>query len=236
MRTDGEGVQLEFVGTECLRPGVCAESWGSFRENLVGVDWPRSTLYLNIDCCPARWEPAAPRAEQVRDEAAKVFGRVLSRVCSKPSFPSAVAWGWRQPTGPEFFYLQADWVLTRPVDVRDLLSLLWSTDDGEQYEWSAVNLRAYNDNHHRVCLSPVLIKSSVAATIAEQLDDSAGPEAQMRAPEFREGGRGLGEPYRSYHWPLRQDGIVVKDIGREWLKKRGIEHKGGKAFVTWQGG
>jgi len=217
---------LEFVSTECLRPEICEVSWRSFRSRLKGVDWEGSTLYLNIDPVPQDAKPVA--ADDLLRVARLFFGRVVVNRPAKANFARAVKWGWMQPRGSVFFYLQADWLLKADVD---LLSLLRELKD-----WDAVNLRAYAHNWapKHLCLSPVIIRSEVARRLASAMVDDVGPEAQLRRPSFREGGRSLGVDVRSLHWPREQHRVVLDDIGRAWMKGRGLQKKRGKPFVTWE--
>ena len=89
---------LEFASTECLRPAVCERGWASFHQHLLGVDWSKSTLFLNIDPAPADAAPGT--ADQVIAVARKFFGTVEARIATVPHFTQAVRWAWRQPRGP----------------------------------------------------------------------------------------------------------------------------------------
>jgi hypothetical protein len=222
-------IQMEFVSTECLRPEVCLTSWQSFQHRLKGINWANSTLYLNVDCAPTDLPNRHEIAEEVIDAAGKVFGRVEVRVSEHPNFTRAVKWGWRQPKGPYFFYLQADWLLTCDVDVQVLIDTL------NMGMYKAVNLKAYPGQFtNRLCLSPVLIDSEVAWGLASEMNDDVGPEAQLRASHVCAGGRNLGEGILSAHWPPQRDKIVLKDIGRDWMKSERLAKKDGTPFVTWE--
>jgi hypothetical protein len=213
---------IEFVSTETLRPEVCEVSWRSFRSRLKGVAWERSTLYLNIDPVPE----GAPLALMFDLErvARSVFGTVRVHLADEGNFARAVRWGWSQPAGALFFYLQADWTLDRDVAFADMLAAM----DG----WDALNLRAYpGDRRQRLCLSPVLIRTEVARELASRMTLDVGPEAQLRRPECRPGGRSLGVGVRSRHWP---SDVIVRDIGRPWREEHDIDLKGGTSFTTWE--
>jgi len=218
-------IALEFVGTECLRPEVCERSWESFHSRLKGVDWPETTLFLNIDPVPPNRRAEAGRLIKA---ARRFFGRVEVNQPDQPNFARAVKWGWAQPQRAAFFYLQADWILQIDVDVPSLMPFLEN--------WDAVNLRAYRSDWgpKHLCLSPVLIRTDVARQLAGRLTDEAGPEAQLRAPYVREGGRSLGLDIWSLHWPTDRDRCIIEDIGRPWMTAHGLKKKGGKSFVTWE--
>lgn len=217
-------IQLEFVSTECLRPEICSRAWQSFHKNLTEVDWEHSTLYLHMDKLPK--EAGEKEANQMLTEASKVFGHVLGHVGQEPNFTNAVKWGWNQPLGPVFFYLQADWILLEKVDAEFLLLSLF------QMDLDSLNLRAYKGSYERLCLSPVLIRSHVAKSLVKKMNNETGPEAQLRVPSKRKGGRSLGVDLKSSCWPRGRK--VVKDIGREWARKNNVRKKGGSDFVTWE--
>jgi len=196
---------------------------------LQGVDWRASTLYLNID--PVLEGQDVESAELVRC-ALKVFGNVIVNSPLQPNFARAVKWGWSQPQKPWFFYLQADWELMRDIDIVDIIVLM--------QHWDAVNLRAYaGDRGERLCLSPLFIKTALAKRLASEMIDTAGPEAQLRPPGkgtgFREGGRSLAVGVRSCHWPLgtKDKDVIVRDLGRKWMKENKLCKKGGRSFVQW---
>ncbi len=216
--------QLEFVSTECLRPEVCDKAWQSLKKNLKGVNWDRSTLYLNIDPLPK--DRGREESKQVLRKAFRVFGNVSVRRTEIPNFTRAVKWGWSQVKGHFFFYFQADWILKKEVDIEFvIMSLLNQKLDSFQ-------LRAYKGNYDRLCLSPCLIKTSTAYDLAQQMIETVGPEAQLRSPRKREGGRNLAKDLNCKCWPRNE--AVVEDIGREWAKEHKIQKKNGSRFVVWE--
>jgi len=217
-------VALEFAGTECVRPEIARRSYESFYRNLQGVDWARSTLYLNVDPVPKGTDPGA-----MRQVAEQFFGRVVCRTPPEANFARAVKWTWAATRGDYLFYLQADWLLARPVNVHEMLAIL-----GDPV-WDAVNVRRSSGHQtdHTLCLSPVLLRGTVARSLAIQFNGVDGPEAQLRTPNFRPGGRGLGVGLRSRHWPVGGDDPLV-DIGRPWMEEHGYRKAAGTRFVVWE--
>jgi len=218
------GVALEFAGTECVRPEIARRSYESFQRNLQGVNWRGSTLYLNIDPVPKGTDPGA--MVQVAEQ---FFGRVVHRSPPEANFPRAVKWTWAATKGDYLFYLQADWLLARPVNVHEMLAILADP------AWDAVNVRrsAGHQTDHTLCLSPVLLRAAVARSLAMQFNMADSPEAQLRTPEFRPGGRGLGVGLHSFHWPASGPAPLV-DIGRPWMAEHGYRKAGGTRFVVWE--
>ena len=227
-----EPIALEFAATETYRPEIIRRSLESFRANLGGVDWDRSRCCVNLDPIPRNAVNPA-RLTAIVDAIAGVFPTFsLADVhfARKPNFARAVKWAWTAPTGcfgDRFFYLQMDWILTRRVSIADLVALL-DRDDGR----IAVNLRAHRANmRERLCLSPVLIRRSTARELADAMTDADGPEAQLRPPSFRRGGRSLAVGLQSLHWPADR---VVEDIGRDWMDREGFVKDGGSNFTRWK--
>jgi len=217
-------MQLEFVSTECIRPDVMRESYKSFQDNLIGVDWSESTLYLNIDPIPADRDPRC-----VVDMASNFFGTVIVNESKESNFAKALKWGWSQPNNDYFIYLQADWKLLQQIHLAAMVAIL---DDPI---WDAVNIFRSPLHHEKklLCLSPVLIRTGTARSLVLQFDDTISPEAQLRDPSFRDGGKSLGNDIRSRHWP-NHFGVMLEDIGREWMVKNRHEKINGDEFVTWR--
>jgi len=213
---------MEFTATECIRPEVAEQSWASFAQNLQGIDWDASTLYMNIDPLPTGLNSAC-----MVTAAERFFGTVKCRYAHEPNFAYAFKWAWLQPKDDIFFYLHADWLLRQRVDIADMLALL-----AKDRKLAAVNLRAYANFTRKLCLSPVLIRRDVARGLSKQWNGQHSPEAQLREPSYREGGRCLGMKIKSVHYPKR---VVIVDIGRAWMRQNGFRKAGGTSFVTWQG-
>lgn len=225
-------IPIDVVSTECLRPEICARSWASLQKNLKGVDWANSTLYLNID--PSPWPGHYPEesVQAVEDAAGRFFSQIVVRKPQRPCYPAAVRWGWLVPTRQHFLHWQADWVFLETAHLIEPL-LAWqaaSEDDG--------SVVAFHFRHSmgfkfvdRLCMNP-FIDTMTARWVAKRLDDSAGPEAQLRPPGFRPGGRGLGVGLHALHWP--DDRVVIRDIGREWMRENRLRKAGGSGFVTWE--
>lgn len=213
-------MRLEFSCTACRRPGIARDTFASFAENLRGVDFRASRLYLNIDPVPT----TAAWSEVVR-AAHSVFGDVRSRLPDSPCFPAAVKWCWQQPGGEFFVHLEEDWLLRQPVEIGEMLALL-QADPG----LSVVNLRAYPHNDDRICLAPGLWRTAHAKAIAEKMRTDANPEMQLRRarPNNPHGDLHLG--YRGMQYPAQ---IVLKDIGRAWMATMGLRREKGRSFVKW---
>ncbi len=213
-------VSMDFVCTAMRRPGIVRDAFESFAHNLQGVDLRASRLFINIDPLPA-----VGSADDVRAIAAEFFGEVIANEPAEPCFPAAVKWCWQQPVDEFFFSLEDDWILREPVDVGKMLELL-QTDA----TLSLVNLRAYPHNDDRLCLAPGLWRTAHARAIADRMRTDANPEMQLRRRRDNNPHGGLHEGYRGMQFPAA---VVLKDIGRIWMKVCGMRREGSRNFVRW---
>jgi len=214
-------IPMQFTGTECVRPKLNEASYMSFHENLVGVDWGASTLFLNIDPLPKGADPT-----KVIEVAEKFFGTVKPRITRKPNATAALQWCWLQPTEPYFFHLQADWALRKKFNIRSMIKLL------VKQKLIAVNLRCYSKKKFELCLSPSLVRTREAKRIARALRLDWNAERQLRKRKKNNpNGRDLQGKMRSIHIPPR--GKVIFDIGRAWLNEHNYKRNDGCNFTTW---
>lgn len=217
-------IPFEFTTTGCNRPEVYSRTLISFRDNLTGVDWEKSTMYLNIDSIPkSTGKEHAYRMERV---AGALFKRVHVRYTGMPSFPAAVKWCWTRPANEFFFHLEDDWLLTTKINIEDMLRMLMDNP-----RLSCVNLRAYEGiRDERICLSPCVMRTAHAKVMAERLRDDVNPEQQLRliTPNNPHGGAHHG--FIGARYPEQ---VVLQDIGREWLAKSKFKKEVDVRFTKW---
>lgn len=223
-------MQIDFTTTACIRPAVFYRTLSSFRDNLTGLNLCDCVLYLNVDPLPAGGDPDA-----VVKVATQFFGGVVVRKPTRPNFAAAVRWLWRQPAGRWLFHLEDDWEMLRPVPISELLRIMVLSP-----ELACVSLRAYHwpPDESRICLSPGLFNSHIAAAIAEKLNTVANPEKQLRpvAPDNPHGGAHEfpGGCYKGEQYPID---VAIRDHGREWLAKNGYRKatmQNDQHFIVWE--
>jgi len=217
-------VPMQFTSTECIRPELNFSSYKTFYENLRGVDWGGSKLFINIDQLPKGSDPMS-----IVDVAKRFFGEVKYNISEKPNATAALQWCWLQPTDKYFFHLQADWALREPIDIKHLIKLL--VGDG----LIGVNLRAYSKKKQELCLSPSLVRTSEANRIAKSLRLDWNAERQLRPPKkgiSYLNGRSLQGKMPAVHYPPNRK--VIFDIGRSWLGDHGFARDDGVNFTTWK--
>lgn len=202
------------------RPGIFRDTVESFKANLRGVDFRASTLHLNVDPAPVKGDLGG-----VLSCAEEVFGDVRVNLPGEPCFPAAVKWCWTQATTDRFFHLEDDWVLKQPVEIAKMLAIL----DADP-SLSLVNLRAYKHSDDRLCLAPGLWRTEHALEIAARLRTDANPEMQLRAKHLNNPHGGAHEGFRGLQFP---EAIVLKDIGRAWMRVNGLRRENSRCFTRW---
>ena len=218
-------IQLEFVTTATCRPAIIRRTYQSFVDKLSGIDYKNSTLYLNVDPLPSGQDPAETVAM-----AKEFFGNVVVRMPETANFCVALKWGFSQVTGSHFFYLQDDWIMIRKCTIQELFKRLSKPIiRGTKKKNIGVTLRAYRfikDN--RICLSPSLYLTKWAKETSAKLADTQNPERGMRDNTPKE--------YIDIHYPVNTKLIMVKDIGRKWLKQNKIKRNTNnpRQFITWK--
>jgi hypothetical protein len=225
---------IDVCTTAMCRPKLVEKTYQSFTDNLKGVDWKNSTLYVNIDPFPhddgPEWEEMKKKAVQLIKMAETYFGTVKARCPKVPNYTSAYAWIWGNATQKIILNLEDDWALNREVDIMELV------ESFEQcktlYE---VVLRAYNYHYPCTCTSPALLHRRYYGKVASKFDTLRNPETQTHSREdlgiFIPNKKNCrGESIKNYVrvWPVRweqdlklfstsKEFIAVDDIGREWL-------------------
>ena len=230
-----DNIPLEFTTTATCRTSIIKRTYDSFKKNLMGVDWEKSTLYVNIDPIGGEGSP-----EDILAICRNSFGNVVYNLPKTCNFCAGHKWTWEQPKEKYFFTLQEDWVLKIPVRIRSLSGKLTLNGDfkDRRNKTVIVSLRAYatiKDN--RVCLSPGMVLTEWAKFIANRMDITKNPEKQCRpwSP-----GNPVGKNRVNYtglqHPPLTR-AVLVVDIGRHWMTKNGLHRPGGQGaytFTNWK--
>jgi hypothetical protein len=214
-------MRLEIVTTACRRPGIIRDSYASLVQNLTGVDWPGSKLFINIDPVPAEGDGGA-----VILAAREFFGDVVVNEPDHANFAAAVKWCYSQPGGEYFLAWEDDWLLERQVSVDDMLCPL-RNDPG----LSCVNIRVYPHDDARLCLAPGLWRTDHAKAIAEKMRTDCNPEMQLRPMSSSNPHGGIHKGYRGMQMPGPR---ALKDMGRPWMLRNGLVRAKERHFIRWE--
>ena len=204
-------MDLSFCTTAMARPKIVNKTFKSFTGNISGIDFDKTTLYINIEPLP---DPSM--REDVIIVAHKYFGRVIYRTPDEANFTKAIEWLWGTATEEFIFHLEDDWALNKKVDINDMLDF-FKEEDTKQ-----VVFRAYKYAYNKMCLSPSIIRSSWAKRF--KFDTSLNPEVQLRR-DF----------VKSVNIQVPHKKPVVSDIGRKWIKNADYKKPNHKSsFTSWE--
>lgn len=203
---------LDFVTTAMARPDVVDATYKSFTQNLKGVDWAGSTLYINIDPLPE-----GVSRKGVVAMGRKYFGNVIARCPGQANFADAYKWLWQQPKGEFFFNLEDDWVLTEEIDVNELVAKF------NDILIQSVSLRAYPYLYKTIPMSPSIYRTSFFELFAKKLRTDQNPETQLHDHiNLINKTHNIKRTHMRAVYPFDGDTRrVVKDIGREWIEQSG---------------
>ena len=209
---------IEVTITHVAAPGrlaLLARTIDSFARMLLGRQADR--CIVSIDPAPDGHGDVAGALAILRPR----FRQVVHSAPRRASFADAVRWCWETSTADRVFHLEDDWVLTCPIRLAAMESVL----DADP-SLSAVNLRAYGRFKPvgQPYLSPGLWRGSACRRLAAGIVDGINPERQLWDLAKASGDRAA-------YWP---DRAVVRDIGREWLAGSGYR-KDAEGCNKWKG-
>lgn len=228
------------------RPELLAQTLASFSDRVLR-HFPIGTVYANIDPFCGTEEDGEACEVLLR----KNFSAVVVRRPPLPSFGMAVKYLWQQPKTPYFLHMEDDWEVLSPITpelieprltgkvVQVQLSKLdrpylpktyafrttWRTFLGLKY-----GKRVHLDRP-LFGTSPSFIVSCFARQCAEQMNPDLDPEKQLYS-----GDTPLSDFTRAHlnhplSGPARR--AIVRDLGRPWLARRGIEKRIVNGTSVW---
>lgn len=224
-------IKLDFTTTAMARPEIVNETYSSFSKNLEGINLKDCRLFINIDPLPKDVD-----REKVTEVAKKYFKEVYPNYPDKPNYTAAYNWIWTKAESEFIFNLEDDWELLRETSVQKLLTYF------EKYpDLMEVALRAYPYKYKACPTSPSIIHKRYYKSVAGKLDETINPEIQLRGRKF---GIDMPSPRFKITWKGKiiaypeqenEQSIILKDLGRSWLKKSGFKRPNmKKGFTTWE--
>jgi len=220
-------IDMCVVTTATIRPDILEKTYQSFSDNMIDVDFKELPLYLNIDPLPLEDKNLIP---QVISVAEKFFKSVDVSTPNVASFPLAVKRLYQKASHHKYvFDLQDDWILTRPVEVEKAIKVIGGDITG-------VTFNTYNFTKFPLlyCISPTISIGSWVNKVYPYIKPNISPEQQFRHNARKQVKVPRYVVARSIKYPDAKT-IIVKDIGREWLK--GTKYKKQKndgKFTTWE--
>jgi len=209
--------EITFCTTAMCRPRVLDRCYSSFYANLKGLQLRTVKLLINIDPLPN-----VNDRKKVIDVAKKYFGEVCINLPDKPNFTRAVNWLWSVADTPYIFHLEDDWELIKPIYFNDII-----TQFDKHPNLYQVVLRAYEYQYQEIALSPSCIAQTFYSVWGGKLDETLNPEVQLHKK------MGLRTMNQTHVIAIPKK-IIVKDIGRKFLKKICFKKPDIKSkFVSW---
>lgn len=211
--------KLSFTTTALVRPEILEQTYLSFSNNIEGVDIAECVLYINIDPVPYSNKINKLR-KCMLSIAKKYFNNVVYRLPEQPNFTDALNWCWTQADTPYIFHLEDDWVLLKKININEIFDLF------DKKSALALTLKSYSHKQYGLALSPSVWKRSLYKVFAGKLDINRNPESQLKD--------------KCFSYMFNQENIItlgnnniVKDIGRAWLEKKGLEKPDKLKFVRY---
>ena len=207
--------KLSFTTTALSRPEILEKTYKSFLSNIKGENISECTLYINIDPIPNNG-----LQQDTLIVAKKYFKNVIYRMSEQPNFSDAINWCWSNTKTPYIFHLEDDWILLKKININNIFDLFNKTKALE------IILRAYNTKYKKLALSPSIWKFNLYKTFAGKLNININPEVQLRDKKF-------AHAFTKNNIIVEGKNVIVKDIGRDWLKNKGLKKPVKSKFVRY---
>jgi hypothetical protein len=156
-----------------------------------------------------------------------------------PSFGRAVKRTWLNSSADFIFHLEDDWILCDTLHPEDVFPLFDSETKAAKLVSAECNLhrspfQVYQKTKrflgipvgrtvfNEFSTSPGFWDGEVAREFAMLINPDLDPEKQIR-PQFNLALFTFLNQYRCRFIPSKSGGILIKDIGREWRREKGLE-------------
>lgn len=113
-------MELQICMPAIVRPKMVEENLSALVMYLKGVDFSKSTLYLNIDPVPIIYG-----RKEIENIAKKYIGNVITNYPNKGHYPTAFIWLLKQVKNDNngfFLWICDDWKLIKDVYIQDVIS------------------------------------------------------------------------------------------------------------------
>lgn len=209
---------LTFTTTAMPRPEIIDKTYSSFSKNLLDFDFKKATLIINIDSSPDKRKDH--KRQEVVDVAKKHFGNVIVNMPETPNFSAAVKWCFSKVETDYCFHLEDDWELLIPFKVS------FFNDFFVPPHVQQLAFRAWKNAKTPFWLSPSFLRGTFCRDISEKMNTVDNPEIHIRTL------CGGYKPEGFIYFPFEQTSVILKDIGRSWMKKNGF-NRGSCNFTKW---
>lgn len=222
-------MKIDITTSATIRPGLLHATLSSFRDNLLSTNHDYR-LIINVD-------PAGEKDKTANDviEVAKShFDDVVFRTPKSPCFAKAVIWCWSQVESDLVFHLEDDWVMLRPIDLDKMLGTIAEFTNFDSFRLAKQNQKCSKQRvkpYDRLSLNPVFIRKEFIKKAVQHMSPDKNPEKQLRAVD-PECGKFIKKTSHGVYVE-QGSGIIVRDIGREWMESNGVYVKP-TGFLQWK--
>lgn len=238
--------QIDIVMTAALRPEILEATLSSLEKNLAHCGWE---FRLVVDIAPVG--DKQHKQKDVAAVAQKFFppDRLVVRTLADSIQAEALKWTWDTSKSPYILQWEDDWVLEKPVMVNDLLySFIQNPKLGMLYLDRAGKSVTDYARLQTVCAKldkstwkrhsgkslggpPAMLRREYANAVCSILDGVTCLDILSSSVEAQE----ILSFWEIFIYTGRDGkGNLVKDIGKQWRKERGIGMvKKTKRGVTW---
>ena len=212
---------LTFTTTAMPRPEILSRTYDSFTRNLLGLDFKKITLFLNIDRLPGGDDE--DRRREVLEVARHYFGTVIVNTPKTSSFSAAVNWCFSQLNTPFNFHLEDDWELLVPIKI-SMIETLFQPEHIQQ-----VALRSRENVRQDFWLCPALARSEFCRKMARQMNLTENPEVEIRRLKNEDCAY---DKSHFVYFPFDFKAMIVQDLGRPWMRSSAF-NRGSTHFTSW---
>lgn len=240
---------IEIATITVRRPEILDRTFKSFFDHCLHEHDCR--LVINVD------NLGTAELDDVLKVAKKYFANVKSRYSNQANCMGAWKWTWQNTTADVVLWLEDDWILTRDIDLDDILDIMSSSDMGglrllkrdtraDEYRIGKCgNTQAsmwWKDTESLFEITDAGIKSRFGITgnpcfyngklirmLADKLDLTSPfhPEKFIR---YSPDCANILMPYRYCAYAQPSQSPTVEDIGYDWRIDNGFNRKIGKGW------
>jgi hypothetical protein len=238
--------KVDITMTAVVRPGLLNRTLSSISDKIC-KDRDGIRLVINIDPIGEAIKPM-----KVVRTAQKYFDNVIFNIAKSPSFPKAVKWVWTNSDAPYIFHIEDDWLINRDIDVNDMINILkkneklsslrlykYKTPKSNKFKtfgckWIYNNEDGFylsTDWKKQFGLNPILIKREFINQALPKMRDDINPEKQFRYSQGYM--RKIIKDWQYGLYTKPGNGVLVTDIGREWIRNTEFAKPKVGTFLTW---
>lgn len=221
-------MNIDITTSATIRPDILDRTFSSFRENLLNNNHEYK-LIINID--PIGDTGKTP--DDVLSVAKKHFTKIVHRIPEAPCFPAAVIWCWKQTESDLIFHLEDDWEMACSIDLDQLLTTISQFPKFDSFLLSRRKVKGVAANKiigvPHLSLNPVFIRKKFVHEAVKFMYVDGNPEKQLRnanpiCGEFI-------KTTKHVRYIEQGCGVIVRDIGREWIVK--TQYVKNTGFLEW---